>query len=768
MRNTLRITRLAALIGLALAAPAFAADDATTLPKVNVNGSKPTVKLDTPGIISTITREQIDRYMVQNIRDLVRYEPGVSVIGSPGRFGLDSFNIRGLSGNRSVMEVDGVSLPASFGAGVAGSSFRAGRNQIDMDDIKQAEIIRGPVSALYPSDALGGAVILTTKDPLDYLKPGDSFGGQVKATYDGSDNSKGAVATIAFGNQRNSVLLQASYRKGDGTENQGTVGGSGASRTKPDPLTYKQNGVLAKYVHNADSGRRDFIGIESARTDTHTDSLTALTSTQDYYLSQDANQRFKFDLGQSYHDLGSALADTLDWTAYWQKTRSLTNTQTDTATVYRYYESLPDQEKTFGGKLLLTKHWGEGSGVDQLLSYGLEVSRVTAQSYAGGYGVNKTTGASGSSSPFLPGNYPLHMFPTSDTDRYSLFAQDKIDLVDARLSIVPGIRLDQYGYSPRYDAVYYAQTNSPQTSYNTTHGSPKLGINWKFNDSLSAYFNYASGFRPPLYNELDGAWGEHASTAYYSYNIAYAPNPDLKAETSKSGEIGLRGQGSAGWFNLDGYYSYYDNFIWSGYALAPSQIPSWVYGLLPGADESATQAFQSVNTKHAIIKGVEASGNLQLGYFNDVLAGWSINASASISKGLLIQPGDTYYTPLNTVDPAKAVVGIAYDTATWGTELVGTGVRRHTALSSSTYFRPPGYGKLDLFAHYRPTDSLEVDVGLQNLTDRKYWDWGNLQGGNLGNLVTGNGLNDATRDSSSMDLYTMPGRYVTASVRYTF
>jgi hemoglobin/transferrin/lactoferrin receptor protein len=763
MRIAPRVSPLAALIGLTLATPAFAADPATELPRLDVTASKPTIKLDTPGTISVIGREQIDRYMAQNIRDLVRYEPGVSVIGSGGRFGLDSFNIRGLSGNRSRIEIDGASLPASFGANVAGGSYRAGRNQIDLDNIKEVEIVRGPASAPYPSDALGGMVVMKTKDPGDYLQAGRNFGGQAKLSYDGSDNSKGATATVAFGNARDSLLVQAHYREGDETKNKGDVGGTGATRTKPDPMSYKETGFLAKYVHNADSGRRDFVGLESSRTDTDTNSLTSLTSSAiGYYLSQDSNQRFKLNFGQDYTKLDSALADSLDWTAYWQKTSTRTYTQTETATYRRYYSSLPVQEKTFGGKLLANKRLGEGSSVPQTISYGVELSRTTPKGYVGGYGVRKSDGSVGSTSGYLPGNYPLHLFPKSNTDRLSLFGQDKIELADGRLSLIPGVRVERYEYKPERDTLYDAMTGSTSRDYKKTNASFKLGAQWKFNDNLSAYFNYAEGFRAPLYNEIDGAWVE--STAFY--NIGYLPNPSLKEETSRSGEIGLRGQGDAGWFNLAGYYTYYDNFIWNGYQLASSDIPAWFTALAPNA--FVTQAFQAVNAEHAIIKGVEASGQLRLGWFNDALDGWTVNASASISNGRLIQPGDTGYSPLNTVDPAKAVLGIAYDARNWGAELIGTGVRRHSQLSQASYFRPPGYGKIDLFAHYRPTENLELNVGLNNLTDRKYWDWGNLQGGRLGNLISGNGVNDAVGATSAVDYYSMPGRYITASLRYTF
>jgi hemoglobin/transferrin/lactoferrin receptor protein len=134
----------------------------------------------------------------------------------------------------------------------------------------------------------------------------------------------------------------------------------------------------------------------------------------------------------------------------------------------------------------------------------------------------------------------------------------------------------------------------------------------------------------------------------------------------------------------------------------------------------------------------------------------------------LIQPGDPFYSPLNTVDPAKLVVGVAYDATNWGMQLVGTGVRRHTLLSDPTFFRPGGYGTLDFYAHYAPARNVTLYFGATNLADRKYWDWGNLNGGLLGNLVSGNGVNDAGTNGIPADRLTMPGRAFSVAARITF
>ena len=779
---TFRKTTLATLVCAALACPAFAAEpaapstaSATELPRIKVTATAPTIKLDVPGTVSVINRVQMDRHLVTTIRDLVQYEPGVSVIGTAGRFGLDSFNIRGLSGNRTQIEIDGVSMPASFGADVAGGSFRAGRNFIDLDDIKQVEIVRGPASALDPSDALGGMVRLQTKDPADYLAPGKDTYVALKEQYDSVDRSLASTATLAGGDARNGVLLVMNHREGHETADEGDVGGSGAARTRPDPLDYRLDSFLGKYVHTADSGRTDRVIVDGSQMRTDTNSLSDIDAAQGthYYDSQDEDMRVRASVGQWFPQLNAALADTLDWNAYWQLSRTRTRTQTDAisqdmsdygAPLARFYDNLPLQESVAGGRLVAVKHLGEGGAVAQTISYGMEASRTKARSEVDGYGVNELTGASGSSGAFLPGNYPLHLIPESNTNRYALFAQDELALFDGRLTVTPGLRADRYEYKPDNDPLYQAYNPGfVQADYEQNHVSPKLGAVWHFNDALSVYANYAYGFRPPLYSEIAGSWNEQPIPGI---NIAFLPNPNLKAETSRGAEIGFRGKGDAGWFSVDAYYNRYRNFIWSGYELNPADVPAWAQQMSPGAFFS--EYFRAVNTRKATIKGIEASGVLRLDDFAEALRGWSLHGSAAVASGELIQPGDTGYSPLNTVDPAKLVLGVSYDATNWGAELVGTAVRRHSRLSDPATFRPPGYGTLDFYAHYTPVENLELYAGIGNLTGRKYWDWGNLNGGALGNLVSGNGLNDAGPGSLPVDRITMPGRSISVAAKLAF
>jgi hemoglobin/transferrin/lactoferrin receptor protein len=78
--------------------------------------------------VTVISRDAIDRTMASDVRDLVRYEPGLAVRNDPFRFGLDTFPVRGIGGNRVAVEVD--SIPSSGGFAVR-SFADSGRSFID-------------------------------------------------------------------------------------------------------------------------------------------------------------------------------------------------------------------------------------------------------------------------------------------------------------------------------------------------------------------------------------------------------------------------------------------------------------------------------------------------------------------------------------------------------------------------------------------------------------------------------------------------------------
>lgn len=118
--------------------------------------------------VSVIGRKTLNQASAQNLDDMVLYEPGVSVPSDNNRRGHAGINIRGIDGNRILMMVDGVRIPESYAGGGSNGAI-SGRDMVESDTLKQVDIVKGPYSALYGSDALGGVVNMVTLSPRDFV-----------------------------------------------------------------------------------------------------------------------------------------------------------------------------------------------------------------------------------------------------------------------------------------------------------------------------------------------------------------------------------------------------------------------------------------------------------------------------------------------------------------------------------------------------------------------------------------------------------------------
>jgi sirohydrochlorin ferrochelatase len=162
--------RIAQWIREAAAAPIDAEPAAPTaaslFDSVTVSATlNPSAIRETPGTVAVIDHTTIANRLVENVADLVKFEPGVYVETTANRVGLNGFNIRGIGGNRVMTQVDGVATSEQFDFG----PFNVHQFALDLDTLKSAEIVRSAGSALYGSDALGGVVSFFTRDPADYL-----------------------------------------------------------------------------------------------------------------------------------------------------------------------------------------------------------------------------------------------------------------------------------------------------------------------------------------------------------------------------------------------------------------------------------------------------------------------------------------------------------------------------------------------------------------------------------------------------------------------
>lgn len=137
-----------------------------------------------------ISRDDLDKAGAQDIKTMVRYEPGVEVESQTG-LNNGNFNIRGISEDRVLVMVDGLNLPDSFKDSFwyGGNNNRSkngmtfGQNMVEPDTINTVSVVKGPFEAQYSGEAIGGAVNMKTYDPEDLIAEGNRAGALFKGGY---------------------------------------------------------------------------------------------------------------------------------------------------------------------------------------------------------------------------------------------------------------------------------------------------------------------------------------------------------------------------------------------------------------------------------------------------------------------------------------------------------------------------------------------------------------------------------------------------------
>jgi len=194
-------TRLATACLLALPglAAAEAAADASTKDLdtvvVTASGSQQWIK-DAPASISVISREDIERQPVPDLAALLSRVPGVT--GGLSAVGEQSkIKLRGMPSNYTLVLVDGKRMGSSASTNYRPDLGRQDLNWISPDQIERIEVVRGPMSSLYGSDAMGGVINIITRRIGDewngsathsYTRPADGKRGdtqQIGATFSG-------------------------------------------------------------------------------------------------------------------------------------------------------------------------------------------------------------------------------------------------------------------------------------------------------------------------------------------------------------------------------------------------------------------------------------------------------------------------------------------------------------------------------------------------------------------------------------------------------
>ncbi|MEN5051266.1 TonB-dependent hemoglobin/transferrin/lactoferrin family receptor [Brevundimonas naejangsanensis] len=735
MRSLLMFSAGLAALGAALPASAEGAfeidlNQPVRVAPVTVVGTRTERRIDeVPASISVITAKDIENNLVTDIKDLIRFEPGVSVPTSPARFsaalsgsgrdGNSGFTIRGMGGNRVLIVQDGVRVPDGFAFG-AQAVGRGGYNDLDL--VKSVEILRGPASALYGSDGIAGAVSFTSKDPTDFIEAGRSFGARARVGYNSADDGWTEGLALAGRSGALSGLLAYTRRDAHETENMAETGGMGADRTKPNPQEFASNAVLAKLVWDAAPNHTVRLTYDHFDQDMEGEALSSYSASVTGLSAQDETQRDRVSLDWRFDDfLG---LDSGSAAVFWQDATTRQFTYEQRPTLGDRTRDVTFDNAVWGLAAQGSKSFG-GEAVRHRVTFGVDWSHTTQEGIRDG------------TVPPVGEPFPARPFPKTEFDLAGLFIQDEIDLLGGRLSIIPALRYDWYELTPQADALFPA----PAEGQSDSHLSPKIGAIYWADDHFGVFANYAQGFKAPSPMQVNNFFANPV------FGYESIPNPDLKPETSESIEGGFRFRnleafGGALALQATAFRTEYDDFI--------NQVVVRGTGV-PGVDPLI---YQYVNLTKVEIWGLEARGDI---HWDN---GFSAIVAASFADGE--QETDGERGALTSVDPIKLVGGLNYaaPSGVWGGSATVTWSDRKSNHECGGGLCWPGerFTLLDVTAFWNVTERATLRAGAFNVFDEKYAWWSDVRGLNSPAV----GARPAT-----LDAFTQPGRNfgVSLSVR---
>jgi len=647
------------------------------------------------GSVSVITSDNIAETNSENIADVLRYEGNIQIENAGTRFGTTGINIRGIGKNRVAIEVDGITNAKQFSLG----SYSNATSQFpETDLIKSIEILNGPASTLYGSDAIGGIVSIQTWDPQDLTRlSDDNKYTKFRLGYDGKTHGRVISALTAWDNESSGGVFAATQRDGKGLINHDS------NHTARDFSDWDEQSLFSKFVVNTAGSNTLKFGFSGSQRDSDTQINSFIgqgrfsrttelnaTDTSDHY---NITLNYDFIINNSWFDDGVVrgyYAQTSFDQDTFEKRSSFSGTPLDQ---FRHFEF---QQKNTGIELNLNKRIITESATHNII-YGLDYTSANIEELRDGFETNLTTNVSTNS--ILGEIFPRRDFPNSQIDEIGVFIVDEISLSDSSLTIIPAIRFDYYDLTPSRDALFDANgIDTEIVSISEFDVSPKLGMLYQLNDESNIYAQYVRGFRAPPFDDVN------IGLNIPLFNIRAIANPDLKSETSNGLELGYRFFGENNQFNLALFQTNYKDFIES----------KAVIGIDP---ETSTLLFQSRNIDKAEIYGFELAHH------------WQINDDFSSYSSLAWTHGTNKINnqPLNSISPAKAVNNLEWrlPNSLWNINLFSTFVKGVDKVNEEddTFFKPSGYAVFDLFINRTIGKNQTVRFGVFNLTNKQYWNW---------------------------------------------
>lgn len=749
-------------------------------------------------------RSQLDENFVSDIRDIVRYDPAVSVVES-GRGASNGYAIRGVDKDRVAINIDGLAQAESrsseafqdlFGAY---GNFNANRNASELEHISMVTIQKGADSISSGSGALGGAVNFSTKKPSDVVNARNPLYLASKVAYTSRDEGLMYTVDTATYQKGFDIRFVGVSRKGHQVKNHASVqqiatkdsaavynpltraesrfGSVGKFRTKTDPQVYESNSSLIRGGYHFNDYNYLSALYEDYRIDRETNELSNLWAA-DWQGNPSAERRMRNDVtytrryGLQYdNELATGPWDKL--VLKWDKQAIQMSTMTwDIPTDFTERGLSSEVYYLFRRIEQNTTRWSAQA------QKSLAINEQVEWDMRYGFGGDSLSNHNDNYSVFVRVFNPSvetsnrndrDMLLEAESKRYHVFWNNALRL-NNQWSTQFGLRYDwvrgrTLPDEKFIDAMKQKGLDNAVARFGAL--SYVLGANYDFNTHWSVQAKYSTGFRAPTTDEM---W-----FTFPHPDMTILANTALKAERANNFELGLDRHGSWGGASLSAFLTHYRDFIEFAY-LGKQRSERWDSTQNAWVDRDyEAPTWQNINRAQARVMGLEFSARWQLesiGLPKGLLSTYQLSYTHGRTQG-----GSGKFIPMNAISPWGMVWSLAYDAPNkrWGlkTTLSYTAAKKakDTIHSSDDVDHPWPYVKhshsytlLDLSAYYQLGKHMTIRAGAFNLFDKQYYTWDSLR--SVREFGTVNRVNNI--DHQGIQRFTAPGRHYVLSFEAKF
>ena len=507
----------------------FLITDASSLDEVVLSVSKfGQKKRDIPQQIVSVTSDDVLFRNPQTAADLLQSSGQVYVQKS--QLGGGSPLIRGFSTNRLLIAVDGVRFNTAI--------FRGGNVQniisIDPFAVARTEVILGPGSVVYGSDAVGGVMNFYTKKPVFSFKQGTTFSGNTTLRYATANKEKTGHFDFNIGAKKWAFLTSVTYSDFDNLR-MGSHGPDDYLRTQyvetlngvdtvvqnqnpkiQRPTAYSQINTMQKVRYMPNNNWNFDLGL-------------FYTTTTDYprydrliRTSNDALRSAVWDYGpQQWFSGNLQIQNTPQTNTFFDKSAF-------TLSFQHFTESRSDRD--FGASFLYktqekvaayTTAWDFEKKIKKAkLNYGVE------------YIFNKV-GSRGLKTDILTGTSQQDVSRYPDGSSWQSLAgymSTQFALAE-NISFLGGLRYSHIIVAAQFDTSLFALPFTEAT-INTGALTGTAGVTWNPNQTLGWRLNFGTAFRAPNIDDIGKVFDSEPGSVV-------VPNPDLKPEYAYNGDLGV-------------------------------------------------------------------------------------------------------------------------------------------------------------------------------------------------------------------------------------